>query len=153
MLTALLGVHIALGAVGLVLGPIAMIAAKRPGLHTRTGEAYHWVVLGVCLTAVAIAVADWGRNWWFAPIAVGSYAFALLGYAAAKRRWRGWLVAHVSGQGGSYIAMVTALLVVNWQPLTGVSGRATLWPWVLPTVVGTPIIAWVNTRLRRRPVA
>lgn len=153
MAAALLVAHIALGAVGLVLGPIAMRAAKRPGLHTRIGEAYHWVVLGVCLTAIAVALAGWARLWWFVPIALGSYAFALLGYAAAKLRWRGWLIAHVSGQGGSYIAMVTALLVVNWQLFTGVSGRATLWPWVLPTLVGTPIIAWVNTRLRRRPVA
>jgi hypothetical protein len=153
VLTALLVVHIALGAAGLVLGPVAMRAAKRPGLHTRAGEAYHWVVLGVCVTAVALALTDWARLWWFVPISVGSYAFALLGYAAAKRRWRGWLRAHVTGQGGSYIAMVTALLVVNWQPLTGISGRATAWPWVLPTLVGTPIIAWVNARLRHRPLA
>jgi hypothetical protein len=44
---AVLFVHIALGMVGLVLGPVAMTARKRPGLHTRTGEAYHSVVLGV----------------------------------------------------------------------------------------------------------
>lgn len=146
---AVLVLHIATGAVGLILGPIAMTATKLPGLHTRTGQAYHWVMLAVCVSASALALLDWTRLWWFLPIAVGSYAFALVGYVAAKRRWRGWLVAHVSGQGGSYIAMVTALLVVNWQALTGTRGISSPWVWTLPTLVGTPLITWVNVQVRR----
>lgn len=145
-----LGLHIAAGAIGLVLGLVAMWAAKRPrGPHTRTGEAYHWVMLIVCLSAAGLAFLDWKRIWWFLPIAVGSYAFALLGYVAAKWRWRGWLIAHVSGQGGSYIAMITALLVVNWRTLTGHPGFESVWPWILPTLVGTPIISWVNYQIAR----
>jgi hypothetical protein len=74
---------------------------------------------------------------------------------AAKRRWPGWLAAHVSGQGGSYIAMLTAVLVVNWQMLTGVSGRSSPWAWILPTLMGSPIITWVNIQVARggRPKA
>jgi uncharacterized membrane protein len=145
--------HIALGIAGLVLGPVAMAARKRPGLHTRAGEAYHWVMLGVCVSAGVLAVLDWSRIWWFLPIATGSYAFALLGYVAAKRRWKGWLRAHITGQGGSYIAMVTAVLVVNWETLTGTRGVLSPWAWVLPTLVGTPIIAWVSREVAqgRRP--
>ncbi len=150
---AVLIVHIALGTTGLILGPVAMTARKPPGLHTKTGEAYHWVMLGVCLSAGLLAVLDWGRIWWFLPIAAGSYAFALLGYVAAKRRWRGWLRAHLAGQGGSYIAMLTAVLVVNWETITGTRGVVSPWAWALPTMVGTPIIAWVTreVRLGRRP--
>lgn len=133
----------------LVLGLVAMSAWKRPGLHTRAGEVYHWVVLAVCATAGALAVLDWTRNWWFLPIAAGSYAFALLGYVAAKRRWPGWLSTHLAGQGGSYIAMVTALLVVNWQTVSGRPGRSTLWPWFLPTLIGSPIIGWVTYQVGR----
>ena len=146
---AVLVLHIAAGLLGLALGPVAMTARKRTRLHTRAGEAYHWVMLGVCLTAAALAVLDWARNWWFLPIAAGSYAFALLGYVAAKRRWAGWLRAHVAGQGGSYIAMVTALLVVNWRTFTGTPGRTTLWPWFLPTLVGTPLSVWVTYEIAR----
>ncbi len=144
--------HIALGTAGLILGPVAMTARKLPGLHTKTGEAYHWVMLGVSLSAGMLAVLDWGRIWWFLPIAAGSYAFALLGYVAAKRRWRGWLRAHLAGQGGSYIAILTAVLVVNWETLTG-ARMVSPWAWALPTVVGTPIIAWVSREvaLGRRP--
>lgn len=146
---AVLVFHIAVGTIGLVLGPIAMIAWKGSGLHAWAGELYHWVMLTVCASAAGLAWLDWERNWWFLPIAVGSYAFAFVGYLAAKRRWPGWLAAHISGQAGSYIAMVTAILVVNWQLLTGTSGRSSPWAWILPTVVGSPIIAWVNAQVRR----
>jgi hypothetical protein len=145
--------HIALGTAGLILGPVAMAARKVPGLHTRVGEAYHWVMLGVCVSAGALAMLDSPRLWWFLPIAVGSYAFAFLGYVSAKRRWNGWLPAHLTGQGGSYIAMSTAVLVVNWETFTGTRGVASPWAWALPTVVGSPIIAWVTREvaLGRRP--
>ena len=88
---SVLAFHVAAGAVGLVLGPVAMLAAKRPGTHTRAGEAYHWVMLVICVSAALLAVLDWARLWWFLPIAVGSYTFAVAGYLAAKRRWPGWL--------------------------------------------------------------
>jgi hypothetical protein len=145
---ATLGIHIAAGVVGLVLGPVAMRVAKRPGRHTRSGEAYHWVMLTVCVSATVLATLNWSELWWFLPIAIGSYAFALLGYVAAKVRWRGWLSAHISGQGGSYIALTTALLVVN----TGGSGAALI-VWFIPTIVGSPIIAWVTYQvaLGKRP--
>jgi hypothetical protein len=94
----ILFIHIAAGAVGLVLGPVAMGARKAPGLHTRVGEAYHWVVAVVCASAAGLAALEWERLWWFLLIAAGSYAFALFGYVAAKRRWRGWLRAHITGQ-------------------------------------------------------
>ena len=63
------------------------------------------------------------------------------------------LVAHLTGQGGSYIATTTALLVVNWETLTGTRGVASPWAWILPTAVGSPIIAWVTREvaLGRRP--
>ena len=141
--------HIAVGTVGLVLGPIAMTAWKGSRLHAWAGELYHWVMLAVCVSAGGLAWLDWERSWWFLPIAVGSYAFAFVAYVAAKRRWPGWLAAHVSGQGGSYIAMVTAILVVNWQLLTGTRGRSSPWAWILPTLVGSPLIAWVNVQVRR----
>ncbi len=145
--------HIVVGFSGLVLGPVAMVASKRPGIHTRAGEAYHRVMLAVCISAGLLAVLDWGRLWWFLLIAAGSYAFALVGYVAAKRRWPGWIAAHISGQGGSYIAMTTAVLVVNWRTLTGTAGRSFPIPWILPTLVGTSILAWVNSQVRlgRRP--
>ena len=132
--------HIVAGSAGLVLGPLAMRAPKRRGRHTRLGGIYHWNMLAVCLSATALALMDWGELWWFLPIAAFSYANALMGYLAVKIRWRGWLRQHVGGMGGSYIALVTALLVVN-------TGGEPFFVWFLPTIVGTPLIARAVGRL------
>lgn len=130
-----------------------MLSRKAPGFHPRIGEVYHGAMLGVCVTAAALAVLDWDRLWRFLPIATGSYAFALVGYAAAKRRFPGWLRIHVIGQGGSYIALVTALFVVNWETVFGEPGRTSFWAWAFPTLVGTPMIAWLVREIAngRRP--
>jgi uncharacterized membrane protein YeaQ/YmgE (transglycosylase-associated protein family) len=137
-----LALHIAAGTTGLLLGPLAMRSPKRRGPHTRLGETYHWVMLGVCLSAAALAILAWHRIWWFLPIATFSYANALYGYLAAKRRRPGWLRRHIAGMGGSYIALVTALLVVN-------VGQQVAIAWLLPTIIGSPIIVWVLNEVDR----
>jgi uncharacterized membrane protein len=137
-----LALHVASGSLGLILGPLAMFAQKRPGFHTRAGEVYHWVMLVVCVSAAGLAVLDWSRIWWFLPIAAFSYGNALVGYVAVKRRRPGWLPLHIGGMCGSYIALVTALLVVN------VGDRLPV-VWFLPTIVGSPLIAWVTREAGR----
>jgi uncharacterized membrane protein len=132
----ILAIHIAAGTTGLILGPLAMRAPKRRGPHARLGETYHWMMLAVCVSAAGLAVLEWHRLWWFLPIAVFSYANALVGYVAIKRRPPGWLRLHVRGMGGSYIALVTALLVVSTRAQLLVA-------WFVPTIVGAPIIGWV----------
>jgi uncharacterized membrane protein YeaQ/YmgE (transglycosylase-associated protein family) len=123
-----------------------MRAPKRRGPHTRLGESYHWVILTVCVSATGLAILDWERIWWFLPIAAFSYGNALFGYLAVMRRRRGWLPRHIGGMGGSYIALITALLVVNL-------GEALPIVWFLPTIIGSPIIAWVINEVDagRRP--
>ncbi|HEX2129071.1 MAG TPA: hypothetical protein VHF58_07630 [Solirubrobacterales bacterium] len=150
-----LAVHIAAGSLGLVLGPVLFAARKARGLHTIGGELYHWTFLVLFLSAVGLAVLNWEEVWWLALVGAFSYSFALRGYLAAKRRGPGWIAAHISGQGGSYISMTTALLVVNWEDLTGQSGLASMLPWFLPTIVGAPLIALTvrEVMLGRRPKA
>ena len=146
MAEALLATHIAAGATGLLLGPVTMRATKRRGPHTRLGEVYHWVMVTVTATAAVLAVLAWDRLWWFLPIAVFSYANAFVGYVAAKRRPRGWIRFHIGGMGGSYIALVTAFLVVNL-------GEALPLVWFVPTIVGSPILVWLVNEVDkgRRP--
>lgn len=137
-----LAVHIASGTAGLILGPLAMRAPKCRGRHTNLGETYHWTMLAVCVSAAGMAILAWHRIWWFLPIAAFSYGNALYGYLAVKRRRPGWLPRHIAGMGGSYIALVTALLVVN------VGNRLPV-VWILPTLVGSPLIAWVIREVER----
>ncbi len=48
-----------------------------------------------------------------------------------------WLLRHISTMLGGYIATFTAFLVVN------VSLESAPWlPWLLPTIIGTPLIAY-----------
>ena len=130
--SSLLVVHVAAGVAGLVLGPVAMAAAKRRGRHTRAGLAYQAAVAVVTLTAVGLAVLAWARLWPFVVIAAGTEAAALGGWWAGRRRFAGWLPWHVRLMCGSYVSLVTALLVVNWSSALA---------WVLPTVIGSPLIA------------
>ena len=118
-----------------------MLAPKRRGRHTRIGETYHWVMLTVCLSAAGLAVLAWDRLWWFLFIAAFSYANALRGYVAVKRRRPGWLARHIGGMGGSYIALVTALVVVNVGPQVLIA-------WFAPTIVGAPLIRRAVYRTR-----
>jgi uncharacterized membrane protein len=147
---AVLVVHIVSGIVGMLLGLIAMLAAKRRGLHTRVGLIYHWCMLIVCVTAAIMAMLAWDRIWWFLPIALFSYGFALFGYLAARKRRKGWLAPHIVGMGSSYIAMSTATLIVNWDRFTGTSGLRSPAAWILPTLVGTPLIARAIARVVKR---
>ena len=137
-----LALHIASGTLGLLLGPVAMTAPKRRGRHTRAGGVYFWAMAAVCVSAVVLAVLDWARLWFFLPIAAFSFANALVGYLAVRIRWPGWLRAHIGGMGGSYIALTTALLVVNVGPTP-------LVVWFIPTMIGTPIILAVTARVTR----
>jgi hypothetical protein len=152
--TTLLGIHITAGALGLLIGPIAIWQDTRSlrtgqGRAGGAGSAYLWVVLVISLTAIVLVVRYRDDLWWLAPVAGLSYGLAALGRFAAGRRFRGWSHAYVHGQGGSYIALVTAFLVVALTVDGPFDGAAAILPWVLPTIVGTVLIeVW-----RRRIVA
>jgi hypothetical protein len=150
--TAVLGLHVAAGSAGLLLGPVLMLVPKRRGLHARLGVAYHWIFFALFLSAVGLAVLN-PSVWWLGVVGAGSYALALRGYLAARRRRPGWIYAHVSGQGGSYIALVTAFLVVNWNAIAGHAGIIFAVPWILPTLIGAPLIRFTVRQIRhgRRP--
>jgi hypothetical protein len=133
--------HIAGGAVALVLGPLALAAARRGSCRQRgLRDAYHWTVLVVCVTATVVSVLAWARLWWLVPVAAASYGLALAGYLGSHRDWPLWIRAH--GWGGSYIALVTALLVVSAR---GVSGALEAIAWILPAAVGVPLIVRAHT--------
>ncbi len=150
---ALRFLHIAAGALGLLLGPIVMWAPKRPGLHPRLGDLYFFAVTVVCATALLLAGLRWAQFGFFFPIALGTYAIALPGYLAAKKRWRGWIVFHVVGQLSSYVAITSSFIVNNFQKITGVSGIPFAVRALVPMFIGTCLVAWFSFQvyLGKRP--
>ncbi|WP_380171687.1 DUF2306 domain-containing protein [Kineococcus sp. DHX-1] len=136
----LLATHIAAGCAGLFIGAAALLAPKRRGWHARAGLAYQVAVAVMTSTAVLLSLTAPAVRWGLLLIAVATEAAAVAGWVVARRRRPGWLPVHVSLVAGSYVSFVTAALLVNWpSPLA----------WVLPTLVGSPLIAWTARRVGR----
>lgn len=95
-----------------------------------------------------MAIIHWSESAYLFYIAIFSYGLALFGYLARKRRWKNWLPMHIGGMSGSYIGIITAVLVVNGTNMPFLSQIPFLWLWFLPTLIGTPIIIIVNNRYR-----
>ena len=133
---AALTAHVVLGTLALLIGPVALLAPA--AVRGRAGDAYQLAVAGVAGSAGILATTAMSRLWWLLPIAVATEAAALLGRRARRRRGAHWPAATAHLLGGSYIALVTGLLVVE-------TGQAVFW--VLPALVGQLPIAVAKRRL------
>jgi hypothetical protein len=141
MREAFLALHIVSGAAALALGAVMLLAsARRHAMREPLLIAYLGAVFATCLTATVLALLDWSRLWWIVLLALLSSILAAAGYVAVRRGGPKWVVAH--GLGGSYIALVTALLVVS---AGDISTAAEIFAWILPTVVGVPLIVRAHT--------
>jgi hypothetical protein len=91
---------------------------------------------------VLLVIVDRPDLWLLVIVATLSYGLVLMGRIAGARALKegGWSHAYVHGIAGSYIALVTALLVVALTVDGPIRGPAELIPWVLPAAVGTPLI-------------
>ena len=143
MHTVLIVIHIAAGSLGLLVGPAAMLAPKRPGRHPRLGLAYQVLTGTLCLSAFGL-VAYRPALWWLGLVGAATWAAATAGWWVRRRRFDGWLTWHIGLMCGSYISFVTAFLVVNL-------GLGSPLAWIAPTLIGTPLIARTTARTLRKP--
>jgi uncharacterized membrane protein len=141
--------HVLAGACAILLGPVAMRARKRRGLHTQVGNFYFALMTFVCASAVVMSIWEWERNAYLFFVSLFSFIFLARGYWAGRRRREGWLRRHISGMLGSYIALVTAFLVVSGPRIPAVSGLPAWSLWLLPSVLGIPFVGWVQARVRK----
>lgn len=150
MFNVFLGIHIAAGALCLLVGLVAGLAKKKKGIHTKAGEVYHGSYVVVFVTALVMSIWHWSESSYLFYIALFSYSLALTGYIAGKRKKKNWLVVHISGMLGSYIGILTATLVVNAHRIPIVNEIPAIFIWILPTIIGSPLIAVVNARYARK---
>lgn len=137
--SVLVVLHVAAGIAGLAVGPVAMLVPKGH-LHARLGIAYQMTVLVLTATAVGLVLFDPARLAALGVIAVLTEAAAVGGWLLARRRPHGWKPWHVRLMAGSYVSFVTAFLVVQWpHPVA----------WILPTLVGSPLIARASARAKQ----
>lgn len=138
-----LAIHVAFGVVGVGLGPAVVWQAAFRHRATALADGFHASVVGVCVSSFGLAALDFATLWWLIPIGLGTYALALRGFLATRRRRRaGWAASAVRGYGGAYIALWTAIVVVS-------VGSSVL-TWLAPAVIGTPIVELLALRLHRR---
>ena len=137
---ATLAVHVLCGLTAVVAGAFAATATKRPGRHPRAGRVYVWALAGICTTATIMAVIRWDQDAHLFAIAVLAFGLGLYGYRARRAHRRGWPLHHAMGLGGSYIALLTGFYVDNGPFLPLWNRLPHLTYWLLPTIVGTPLI-------------
>lgn len=142
----LLIIHIIMGCFCLVTGAINFLVKKEKGYHTTIGEWYHISYLFVFITSIGMALINWSESAYLFYIAIFSYGLALFGYLARKKRWKGWVSMHIGGMSGSYIGIITAVLVVNSTDIPLINQIPFPWLWFIPTLIGTPIIIIANKR-------
>jgi hypothetical protein len=139
-----LALHIVTGALGLLLGPLAIRAERQPPYRSLAGAVYFWAAVAVAMTALALVATDAAALWWLAPLALLTAALAALGHYAPRRSGPRWIRAYAHGQGGSYVALVTATLVVS------LDGPAMIAACAAPTLFGLPLIERRVQRLTAR---
>jgi hypothetical protein len=129
--------HVVLGTGGLLLGPAWLAARLRGRPALGLAVAYQAVVAGVAVSAAALAVTD-PQLGWLLPMAAATEALAVTGALTRRRDWPGWRSWQPHLLGGSYIALVTGLLVAE----TGHPAS-----WLVPALVGQLPIAVAKRRL------
>src|SRR5262249_19362837 len=127
--STLLALHAAAGAAGLLLGPVVILRETRAlatddgdVTRSRVSRAYDAAVLAVCVSATVLSAVYRHELWWLIPVSAFCYGLVWLARWAVTGRRRGWTHAYAHGRGGSYIALVTAFVVVALTvdgPLTG----------------------------------
>ena len=138
MRSVLLVSHIAAGVAGLVIGPAAIRAAMDDRRATGSFAAYLAAVTVLTVSAAGLVALQPGALWPFLLLALGTEA-ALLAARHARR-----VDHHVRLVCGSYVSLVTALLVVSWGSILA---------WILPTVIGTVLVERAAGATRRRAPA
>ena len=149
LLLTLVAVHVLAGLVCAVTGIVAMLSRKRAGRHPRFGTIYYWGLAVLFTSASALAAARWAEDYILFALGLISFGAASLGRNARRRRWRKWAPVHISSMGSSYIFMLIAFYVDNGKSLPLWRDLPHFTYWLLPALVGTPLIVWALVRYRQ----
>ena len=147
---SVVALHIPLGVTSVVSGAIAMLSRKARGRHPKFGTIYFWSTAALFISATGLSVMRWPEDYHLFVLGALSITAAFVGRRARRHRLPGWARVHITSMGLSYVLLVTAFYVDNGKQLP-VWRDLPVWSyWVLPALVGIPLILWA---LVRHPVA
>ena len=143
---SIVAVHIVAGISCTVAGIVAMLAPKRSGRHPSAGTVYYWSLVVVFLSMTALSILRWPANNHLFILGILSFGSAMLGRTAKRHRGLERLRMHVTGMALSYILLLTAFYVDNGPHLPLWRSMPRLAHWLLPSLIGVPILVWALTR-------
>jgi hypothetical protein len=146
---SIVAVHVAAGLVCTIAGIVAMLAPKRTGRHPSAGSVYYWSLVVVFVSMAALSILRWPENTHLFVLGVLSFAAGTIGRTARRQLWNGWVRLHIAGMAISYILLLTAFYVDNGPHLPLWRSLSPMAHWLLPSVIGFPVLLWV---LRRHPL-
>jgi hypothetical protein len=144
---AVLATHVLAAFLCVVTGALAAISAKGSVRHIRSGRIYYWLLAAVFATATTLAAMRWAEDYHLFIIGSIAFAGASVGYLHRRLRRPGDAV-HITGMGASYIALLTAFYVDNGKNLPLWSHLPHITYWVLPSLIGVPLVARAMRRAR-----
>jgi len=146
---SIVAVHVVAGLVCTIAGIAAMVAPKRAGRHPAAGAVYYWSLVVVFVSMAALSILRWPHNTHLFVLGILSFGAGTIGRTAKRRLWRSWLRLHIVGMASSYILLLTAFYVDNGPNLPLWRSLPPLALWLLPSLVGLPLMIWT---LRRHPL-
>lgn len=132
--------HVTAGLAAVVMGLVAMFSAKAPGRHPSAGIWYYRSVVVVFCTMSALSAMRWSEDYHLFILGGLALAAAVVGRRVAPSRPSGRVRVHVIAMGLSYILLLTAFYVDNGPNLPGWRLLPSVAFWVLPILVGAPLI-------------
>jgi uncharacterized membrane protein len=140
--------HIAAGLTCVVSGIVAMVSRKGGRTHIGFGRVYVVGIAVVFLSMAVLAIIRWPHDNHLLLLGLVAFLATAVGYVNRRRhgddRW------HILAMGASYVVLLTAFYVDN-GPFLPLWNLLPTWAlWVIPTLVGAPIIARAIVRRSSR---
>jgi len=143
---AALAVHVIAGLTCVIGGAIAALTHKGSQSHRRFGRAYFWGLLIVYVTLTVMSAIRWKENAYLFAIGTLAFTAGLTGCLNRRRR----PAVHILGMGASYVLLITGFYVDNGPHLPLWDRLPAVTYWVLPSLIGFPLIARALARRRRQ---
>jgi hypothetical protein len=137
---AVVALHVLLGLACTITGFIAILSPKRNGRHPRFGTIYYWCLMGVFVTACALAAVRWADDYHLFILGALAFAAAYMGRKARRTRCNNWVRLHIAGMGMSYVLLLTAFYVDNGKSLPIWRDLSPITYWLVSAVIGIPLI-------------
>jgi len=152
MFLAILALHVVAGIFAVMAATLAASTSKRAGSHPRFGRGYFRALAVVFGSSVVLGVIRWPHDTHLVVLGAVAFVCGVVGVRARRRKPTSALEAHIVAMGTSFVALLTAFYVDNGPQLPLWNRLPPIALWILPTLIGAPIIAiavWRHRKVRR----